>query len=851
MKGIKPHIFILLFFLSISILAVGQEKLISVQSKGKKLGQVLENLAAVYQLQFAFDADYFAEIEPELNYEGIPVSRFLDELCKKHHLLYEKIENTWVIYKNPTPVAEKIPEFIRMEGLVIDKHTGEPLLFCNIGFGASKGTITNELGIFGEKIEKTDQLAVEIGHLGYQRLDTMLRLVPGKFHRIALTPFAFHIEAINVYQQEKDVLEMRDHSEKIAFNPKQAANMPRLDDGDLVTALSLIPGVNFLGGQTQGISIRGGSPSENLILLDGIPVLETSHLFGSMSVLNAKYISQAFVSRGAFDATLGERTSGIIELSGKNSYYKPAFDLSANLLNVNATANIPVGKTVSLSGAFRKSYIDVWENYLYKQILEQEITTDEESTMKPVVYFDDLNLKISLKPTEKQEISFNVLTSNDQQTQDYLFNEGSRFYRNQEMDSKNRGFSGNWRYQAGSHWQHHLNFGYNELDRSSLRNAGMLPNSQGHGGKTELDQDDNQLEELMASLSSEFKTGRFTHQLGFGARTNQVSYLYRAERSVGNIPVDSINYDSKATILHAYFQESIQPAEKVQLRAGLRVNKADITDKLYLQPRYGISYKPTDDLNLFYSGGTYNQFLSQIRKIDSQGTSELVWFLPDTTGNGIMKARQHVIGAGYEKNGLSLNVESYYKKTSGKINLYAEVSGGKEKFIEYVTHPGQTESYGLDALIHYQKGNFTHMLSASLSKSTEQFEVFNNGESYPPFDDQRLKLRWTEMAKYKSWVFSASLNYHSGSPYLITETDSQSFGRLPYFAQTDLSVIKRFSLKYFSLSSGFSILNLFNRENVLMVDYFKISDSTGSYSIRTDITSVKFTPVFFINIRSL
>jgi outer membrane cobalamin receptor len=135
----------------------------------------------------------------------------------------------------------------------------------------------------------------------------------------------------------------------------------------MVNALTLIPGIHFLGGQTQGITIRGGAPTENLVLLDGITVLGTSQLFGNLSVINSKYIQQVFVSRGGFGAEYGGRVSGIVEMTGKNgSGPKPTIDLSANLLHANGYVGIPLGKKLSLAGAFRKSYTQLWPNYLFK-----------------------------------------------------------------------------------------------------------------------------------------------------------------------------------------------------------------------------------------------------------------------------------------------------------------------------------------------------------------------------------------------------------------------------------------------------------------------------------------------------
>jgi len=852
LKRNKRHIISLLFFLFLNIYCFGQEKKITIHVQDKNLNEVLQQVAANDSVKFAFDADYFSNLKVTLNYDQIPVTNFLKAICDTNHLLYEKIDNTYVLYKNPAPLPPKKKEYITLEGQVIDKETGEPLLFCNIGLGENQGMMTNELGIFSLKIEKTEHVQLAITHLGYQRLDTTLQLIPKTFYKIALTPFAIHIAAIDVHQQEKNVIEMGSQSDRMAFNPKQSENLPRIDDSDLITALGLIPGVNFLGGQTSGISIRGGSPSENLILLDGMPVLETSHLFGNLSVLNAKYISQAFVSRGAFDATHGEHISGVIQLHGKDNYYKPSLDLSANLLNVNATAEIPIGKVVSISGAYRKSYIDQWENYLYRQILEQGSTSADQSSVVPSVVFDDTNVKISAKPTNNMELSLNAFQSNDSQLRDFIFSENSRFYRNDHANSKNRGISGNWKYQPMGNWQFQINAGYNELHRYSGSVNGLGPNKQGKGGKEQSDSDDNQLKEFIGEFAGEWKTGAFTHQFGFGLNSDDVSYIYLNNNTVGNVKVDSINYSSNLNILHAYLQEKFKLKDKLHARIGIRVNQENTLDKFYLQPRWGITYFLAKHVSIFYNGGIYNQFLSRIRKIDSSGNSDLVWYLPDSTGLGVLQAQQHVLGFRYENHGLAIDLEPYYKKTTGRVNLYTQISGKKEKYIEYVPREGESENYGVDVMLHLKQGLFTHMLNYSLSKSYEQFSGFNNNERYPAFDDQLHRVRWTEMARYKTWVAATNLTYHTGSPYLISQTDgssAQEFGRLPYFMQADFSLIKRFNYQFFTLSTGVSLLNLFNRQNVLEVDYFNISDNTGSYSIRTDITALKFTPVFFINMK--
>lgn len=834
----------------LSIGSFAQPKTITLKTGKKPLSDVLEQVGKQQSVRFAFDAGYFAQITTDLTLTNCTLADFVKLICEKHHLLAEEIDQTIVLYRNPAPIPEALPEMVRLTGVVRDAGSNEPLLFCNLLLSGenARGTTTNELGIFNIQQEKQDKITLSISHLGYQRLDTVIDLLGNRHLNIRLKPFAINIEVIQVFQQEKNVIEMGNRDERIAFNPKQSANLPRIDDSDLISSLSLIPGISFTGGQTQGIAIRGSSPAENLITLDGIPILETAHLFGNLSVLNSKYTTQAFVSRGAFDATYGEKVSGIVELKGKSNYRMPSLDLTANLLNVSATANIPIGKIVSVSGAYRRSYIDRWENYLYRQILKQNSTADE-STVSPDIQFDDLNLKLAVKPSDNHEINVNLMNSYDLQVRDYVFAEGSRLFRYEDADSKNRGVSANWFGQFSPSFQQRITVGYNDLTRSGYSRSGMNPNSQGKGGKTEREQTSNAVKEYTAQWASELKTGPFAHQLGFGANLDQVAYNFVASRSTGTQVADSIVFDSKSVIYHAYVQEKVKLTEKLEARLGLRMNYTDLTSKSYFQPRWGLKYKLGDGIDLMYAGGLYCQFMTRIRKIDINENSDLVWYLPDQSGNGILKTWQQIAGIQFEKNGWAANAEAYLKTTTGRVNLYAEQTGGQEKTVIYNQHQGKSTNYGIDLMLLYKHSKFTHIVSGTLSRSDEQFDSFNEGATYPSFDDQRVKLRWTEIASIHNWVFSSSLYYHTGSPYLSASVNSgNQFARLPYFLQADFSVIKRVNVKFVHLSTGISLLNFTNRQNVLEVDYFNVSDATGTYAVRTDITAVRFTPVFFLNI---
>ena len=279
----------------ISIYSFAQNQTITLQTNGEPLDLVLEEISAKNKLKFAFDSDLFETIETHFDLKNSTVNNFLNELKLRYFIHSKLIDGTWVlVFVEPQITAPESPEsivdeiqpvkFQTISGFIKDKRTAENLLYCNVAFSENRGCMTNDLGFFSFETEETDSVKLMISHLGYKRLDTVISSTQTAV--IWLDPADILMEAIEIKRFEKQILQAAPQPEKIGFNPLKANNTPKISSDDLLNALLYIPGIDFISGGTPGISIRGGDPNDNLILFDGIPVLETSHLLGNMSVLN-------------------------------------------------------------------------------------------------------------------------------------------------------------------------------------------------------------------------------------------------------------------------------------------------------------------------------------------------------------------------------------------------------------------------------------------------------------------------------------------------------------------------------------------------------------------------------------
>lgn len=874
---------VILLFTCVELKA--QDVKITYKASGAPLSEVFNELTEHYNLNYAYDADAFKSIRVTFNVRNQSAGELHNYLAKKYSLRFRMVEGTWIVNKTEVIHAEPDDIYTKkpkektnlVKGFVFDDLTGEPLVYCNIFFDGLRGTITNQLGYF--QIETSaKEIQLIITHLGYQRLDSILAVNTNQPNNIRLSPLTILMDEVRILQKEKSILELGDFSEKVGFNPAQSSSLPRLVNDDLINMLTIIPGMNYLNGVGGGLSIRGGDPSENLVLLDGIPLLETGHLIGSVSMLNAHFVRQAFVSRGGFDASFGDRSAGLIELTGKSGpLTHPTIDLSANLLNTNLVANLPIAQKISFSGAWRRSLLNEWQNHLSKNILvdsRMQSFPDLSVDIFPGVFYDDLNLKASIFASENHIFSVGYMQGNDYQIFDYEIGEKNVTFQTDQKESFNRGYSFNWLLQSGR-LNYNLSTAFSEIRQVSEHASGRqiavnpivekLPkknpkaaNPNPNADKSNrnniyTDNDSSRVNELRIDLKTDLKTGNFLNQAGIGFTGYYFDYHYYAERSQGNTPVDSLSKNARQDIGHLFLQQVIELFDKVKLRWGVRANYNFSLDQFYIQPRGGIEYLFSENMKGYYHSGVYRQFLARAPKIDVFGNIDRIWLLPDTSGTGLIVSQHHIFGLKYEKGGFLVNAELYSRNTEGRQSFYArQYRKANETRIQYVNYQGREINQGIDIFMQFRKRFFTQQISWTFSDSKEQLDGFNNNQFFPSLNSHRHQLYLNEIITFKGWNFSASWNFRTGQPIIIKNNDDTfGFDHMEDFSQIDIGLVKSFRTGRFILTGGASVLNVFNRSNIVGVDFLNISTESQNYSVQSNIISIGFTPVFFMRLQIL
>jgi outer membrane cobalamin receptor len=181
-----------------------------------------------------------------------------------------------------------------------------------------------------------------------------------------------------------------------------------LGEADVLKSLQLMPGVQSGSEGTSGLYVRGGGPDQNLILLDGVPVYNASHLFGFFSVFNADAISSVKLIKGGFPARYGGRLSSVIDIRMKEGNMKE-FHGEGSIGNVSSKFTFE-GPIIKDKSSFiisaRRTYIDVLAAPIIQAINN---AAGNGGKLRAGYYFYDANAKVNYKFSTKTACMFRFM----------------------------------------------------------------------------------------------------------------------------------------------------------------------------------------------------------------------------------------------------------------------------------------------------------------------------------------------------------------------------------------------------------------------------------------------------------
>ena len=771
-----------------------------------------------------------------------------------------------------------------ISGIVKDKESGETLPFANVFVKDTNiGTTTNADGFFTLFDIPSETSTIQVQYLGY-KVETLVltpEMVKDKI-TILLMPDNNQLDEVVVSNDSgQQIVKMNKSVSQISLSPKKLASIPNLGEKDIFRAIQLLPGVSGTNESSSGLYVRGGTPDQNLVLLDGFTVYHVDHFYGFFSAFNSGALKDIQLFKGGFPAEYGGRISSVMDLTGKTgNSNKLSLSAGLSLVSANATVEIPIGEKANLLIAGRRSYTDILKSGLYNSIFDLYNDSNQtngnnlpnfngfqQNQTQPSFYFYDLNTKFSYKPSDKDIISVSVYNGEDNldssRENQNTFGSGTE-ERTINLDIEdllnwgNWGSSVRWARQWSDKLYTNVVGAYSNYfsQRKRINDISIQLADSTNTNKSGLVEDNN-LKDFTLRIHNEYKVNS-KHSLEFGGQLtmNEVEYNY-----ILNDSITVIDQKDKGLLKTAYLQDKWSPTEKLNIVGGIRATHFDVTDQIYYEPRLSVSYKVNDKVKFKGAWGKYYQFVNRIVREDVTQGSRDIWLLANKENSPISFSQHFILGTSYEVDDWLFDVEFFEKEMTGltEFSLRFQSALGTDPN-DQLFFEGTGISRGVDFLIQKKVGKYTGWLGYTLSEVVHTFPDLSNNPFYS-LNDQRHEFKIVNVLKAGRWDLGATWVYGSGKPYTApnglytitlldgTETEYVSIGeknglRIDPYHRLDLSATYNFNLGSGKGEMGLSIFNLYNKTNT-WYNEFEVLDNQVT---ETNVNYIGFTPSLFFNV---
>lgn len=779
-----------------------------------------------------------------------------------------------------------------IQGVVRDAVSGETLPYAAVMVkGTRYHTTSNTDGYFALVGLPDTVLTLRVRYLGYEPFDTTFAAGAGLgFLQIDMRRLPVELEAVSVVAESYRMIDVADGVSRVTVSPRDLAVLPNIGEADIFRALQLLPGISGTNESSSGLFVRGGTPDQNLVLLDGMTVYHVDHFFGFFSAFNAEAIKDVQVYKSAFPARYGGRVASVVELTGKTGdVNQPRVGIGGNLLSANASVEIPLAGRGAVLISARRSYTDIIRSGLYNDIFALFVGADSAAvqpfagrgggrgggggrfgnaaltTVQPDFYFYDLNGKVTYRPSDRDVLSLSLYNGQDYLDESRLIDReltlGTLPSRRQTSDFTqftdwgNHGVSGKWARQWHPRFYSNTLVAFSryfsDYTRQSfleVRDAATdsILTSRNFGTFEE-----NRVGDLTIRLDNEWQVAG-AHKMSFGTWITRSNVTYNFTRDNSTTILDR---DQDALRTEVYLQDIWQIHPSLSLTVGGRVAHYDQTSRYYVEPRASFILAVSDRVRFKGAFGDYHQFVNRVVNENVTEGARDFWLLADGDLVDVQGARHYVLGASYETRDLLLDAEVYRKNLDGLSEFSLRFQRNRTVEPTNLFFTGTGTARGLELLAQRKLGRFTGWVSYTLAEIEHQFPGLNDGEPFPALHDQTHELKMIGTVGAGRWNFSATWALASGRPYTAPESEysielldgsTQSYIhvgekndlRLPAYHRLDLAAHYQFSFGALRGDVGVSVFNLYDHRNV----WYREFDLSEAPVLITDVTFLGRTP---------
>ena len=650
-----------------------------------------------------------------------------------------------------------------IKGFVYEEATGEPMMFTNVYLkGTTFGGSTNENGYFNINRIPDGHYTLLITSVGYDTIRETFNLSKNQTinRKYFMKETSQKLETVTI---TADKIEARTETKTsvITVTPKTITKIPSVGgQADFAQYLQVVPGVIFTGDQGGQLYIRGGSPIQNKVLLDGMVVYNPFHSIGLFSVFDTDIIRNADVYTGGFGAEYSGRISSIMDISTRDGNKKRiSGKLGANCFGAKVMLEGPLKKakrpddtSISFILSAKNSYLEQSSKFLYPYASENGLPFN----------YQDFYGKISLNAPNGSKVNLFGFSFNDQV--------------NNYMSLSDFGWNS---YGAGANF-------LIIPGKAPVMIEGNIAYSSYTSRMKEVDNPDRYSNINGFNMGFDFSQfmGKNTLKYGIemlGYTTDYQTYSVYGRNKIG-AKLNSTEIGAYAKFKAVLGNFLLEPSFRLQFYASL--------SELSPEPRLAVKYNATDRLRLKAAAGMYSQnyvaatsdrdvvnlfygFLSGIDNLPETFNGEKI-------NSHLQKANHFILGAEFDlSRNATVNIEGYWKDFVQLTNinrnkLYPDTPENSQiaDLLKKDFTKETGDAYGFDVSLKYEDKHWYLWAVYALGFVTREYEkAVEDGVQlmkYAPHFDRRhninVILTYTVGSK-RQWEFSGRWNFGTGFPF--------------------------------------------------------------------------------------
>lgn len=743
-------------------------------------------------------------------------------------------------------------------GKIIDFKTGRPLHGATISIGQLNISSATDIKGNYKLTIPVGEYDLSLNYPGFGQDDRNIRVNGNGIVDFEMAERTIKLKEVLVTDRAINLNVVRTQMSTIKFNTKVIKELPMfLGEKDIIKSVTLLPGIQSTGEFGTGFFVRGGSSDQNLILVEDVPLFNSSHLFGLSSAINSDGINSVTLLKAGIPAKYGERASSVMDIRLGTTADTLSFKGGIGLLNTRLNLEMPLfNKKVSLLIGGRSSY----SNWLLHAMPDADLKNSSAS-------FYDFNTLLKIRFDSKNSLALFGYFSNDK----FSFTKNAPYHYDNML--------------ASLRYSHIFN---DKLYSNLLLGVSRYRNDISESDTLRL----NEAYKVSSSINYNNAKLNFTwlpiqkHSVEFGV--NAVLYKLQPGKlsplGLLSTVLDESTQQEKALEMAAYVGDNYNLSSKVSIEGGLRFTRyaylgpgsifsfaenaphtsAHIVDTLSygnnkiikwytsLEPRLSTRYSIDDFSSVKFSFNRISQFINLISNTAVMSPTD-VYKLSSPNVKPLV-CNQFALGyfRNFNKNALEASVEVYYKK----LNNIVEYRDGAQillnKSLETDLLNASGYNYGVEFYLKKNTGRLTGWASYTYSRSfrhtTSPFEENQiNGNKYYPssFDKPHNIVVNATLHLTRRWRLAGIFNFNTGKPVTLPELKYDFNGRqyvyysdrnkyrLPDYHRLDIAITYDETLRLKQKWKGswtLSIINLYGQNNTYSVFYKSASQLESHFN---------------------